>query len=491
MNVRINVIITFINLFTAATLYMPSAIQPTFFWHDYETFGANPAKDRPSQFAGIRTDMDFNIIDEPINLYCQQAKDYLPSPEAILITGITPQLANLKGVPEAEFMARINQIFCQPQTCVVGYNSLRFDDEVTRYGLYRNFFDPYAREWQNGNSRWDLIDLVRACYAFRPEGIAWPEKEDGSPSFKLEDLTKANQLNHEKAHDAMSDVYATIAIAKLIKKVQPKLFDYYFSLRRKQAVSQHIDVLEMKPLIHVSSKISALNGCTAIIAPVAYHSTNKNAVICINLNMDITPLIDLSVEAIQKRMYTKHSELAENELPIGVKQLHINKCPFVAPAKTLTDDNAQRLDIDKSFAREQYKRLKQHPEIREKLIALFDLPHDKNITDPDLQLYSGGFFSKADKDKMEMIRHTQPSNLAALTLNFDDERLEEMLFRYRGRNYPETLNQSEQDKWRTFCQDRLNDPAYMINLENLIEETTSDENKQKLLSALCRYLQSL
>ncbi|WP_299494273.1 exodeoxyribonuclease I [uncultured Shewanella sp.] len=470
---------------------MSSTIQPTFFWHDYETFGANPAKDRPSQFAGIRTDMDLNIIGEPINVYCQQAKDYLPSPEAILITGITPQLANLKGKPEAEFMAQINQLFSQSQTCVVGYNSLRFDDEVTRYGLYRNFFDPYAREWQNGNSRWDLIDLVRACYAFRPEGIIWPEKEDGSPSFKLEALTQANNLSHEKAHDAMSDVYATIAIAKLIKQVQPKLFEYYFGLRRKQTVNQYIDVLEMKPLIHVSSKISAIHGCTAIIAPVAYHSTNKNAVICINLNMDISPLIELSIEEIKTRMYTKRSDLAENELPISVKQLHINKCPFVAPAKTLTDDNAQRLAIDKAFAREQYKRLKQHPEIREKLVALFELPHEHTITDPDLQLYSGGFFSKADKEKMDIIRHTQPNNLAALTLDFDDERLEEMLFRYRGRNYPETLSQDEQDKWRTFCQDRLNDPAYMINLENLIEESTSDEHKQKLLAALCQYLQSL
>ncbi|MGS0729095.1 exodeoxyribonuclease I, partial [Shewanella sp. 0m-11] len=225
--------------------------QPTLFWHDYETFGANPAKDRPSQFAGVRTDMDLNIIGEPETFYCKVANDYLPSPEAILITGITPQLANLKGMPEAEFMDKINGLFSQPKTCVVGYNSLRFDDEVSRYGFYRNFIDPYAREWQNGNSRWDIIDLVRACYAFRPEGINWPEKEDGSPSFKLEQLTVANGLSHEKAHDAMSDVYATIDMAKLIKSVQPKLFDYYFSLRQKQAVSKLIDVLEMKPLVHV------------------------------------------------------------------------------------------------------------------------------------------------------------------------------------------------------------------------------------------------
>ena len=470
---------------------MSSHLPPTLFWHDYETFGASPAKDRPAQFAGIRTDLALNVIGEPVSFYCKQASDYLPSPEAILITGITPQLANLKGVPETEFMGKIQALFSQPNTCVVGYNSLRFDDEVTRYGFYRNFIDPYAREWQQGNSRWDIIDLVRACYAFRPDGINWPLKDDGSPSFKLEHLTKANGLSHEQAHDAVSDVYATIAMAKLIKEAQPKLYDYYFGLRRKQAVIDQIDVLNMQPLVHVSSKISALNGCTTLIAPVAHHPSNKNAVICVNLAMSLQPLIDLSVEDIRARMYTARAELGPDELPIPVKQIHVNKCPFVTSAKTLTDENAARLHIDKDFAREQYKILRQHPQIRQKLAELFVNEQRLDISDPDLMLYSGGFFSPADKAKMEIIRNTQAHNLAALDLQFDDPRIKEMLFRYRGRNYPETFSHQESMRWRAFCQERLSDPDYMIKLENLLEETEQDEAKQKLLAALCHYLQSL
>ncbi|NMH63730.1 exodeoxyribonuclease I [Shewanella salipaludis] len=471
---------------------MSSPVQPTLFWHDYETFGVSPARDRPAQFAGIRTDLDLNIIGEPVSFYCKQATDYLPSPEAILITGITPQLANLKGLVETEFMGQINALFSQPNTCVVGYNSLRFDDEVTRFGFYRNFIDPYAREWQQGNSRWDIIDLVRACYAFRPEGINWPQKEDGSPSFKLEQLTQANGLSHDKAHDALSDVYATIAIAKLIKEKQPKLYQYYFGLRRKQAVSEQLDVLNMQPLVHVSSKISALHGCTTIIAPVAHHPVNKNAIICVNMAMDIGPLIELDVEAIKTRMYTPRAELGADELPIPVKQIHINKCPFISPAKTLTDENAARLQIDKAFAREQYKRLRNHPEIREKLTALFESQseYESDNQDPDLMLYSGGFFSHADKAKMKIIRHTTPQNLAALDLQFDDPRVKEMLFRYRARNYPELLDEQESLRWREFCQQRLADPDYLLRLENLLQDT-EDETKQKLLAALCHYLRSL
>ncbi|MFQ6371119.1 exodeoxyribonuclease I [Shewanella sp. YIC-542] len=463
----------------------------TIYWHDYETFGANPAKDRPAQFAGIRTDLELNIVGEPDTFYCRLAPDYLPEPEAILITGITPQTVNNQGLVEAEFMGRINEIFSTPNTCVAGYNSLRFDDEVTRFGFYRNFIDPYAREWRNGNSRWDIIDLVRACYALRPDGIVWPEREDGSPSFKLEHLTQANDLSHEKAHDAMSDVYATIALARLIREQQPRLFQYYFDLRKKQTVADQIDVLNMAPKVHVSSKIPASQGCTTLIAPVAYHPVNRNAVICINLNMDISPLLTLDVETIHQRMYTPRADLAADELPIPVKLIHLNKCPFIAPAKTLNDERASTLGIDKEFAREQFRLLRSSPEIRQKLVALYEIDHHPQHTDPDVMLYSGGFFSDADKNKMEIVRHTAPQNLAALALQFDDARLPEMLFRYRARNYPALLDYQESLQWREFCQQRLNDPDYVLRLENLLEETAANDSKQQLLKALVLYLQSL
>ncbi|HCG89461.1 MAG TPA: exodeoxyribonuclease I, partial [Alteromonas macleodii] len=190
---------------------------PTFLWHDFETFGTSPQKDLPCQFAAVRTDMDLNVIGKPINIMSAIANDYLPHPEACLVTGITPQQTIRDGSNEADFAARIYQEMSTPNTCSVGFNSIRFDDEVSRYLFYRNFYDPYSREWRNGNSRWDIIDLARACYALRPDGINWPRREDGAPSFKLEALTAANNIGHENAHDALSDVYATIALAKLIK----------------------------------------------------------------------------------------------------------------------------------------------------------------------------------------------------------------------------------------------------------------------------------
>jgi exodeoxyribonuclease-1 len=80
----------------------------------------------------------------------------------------------------------------------VGYNSLRFDDEVTRNTLYRNLYSPYDREWQNGNSRWDIIDMVRACHDLRPEGIVWPRRARNSP------LPMALSMNRRTTHCQMS-----------------------------------------------------------------------------------------------------------------------------------------------------------------------------------------------------------------------------------------------------------------------------------------------
>src|SRR5437764_14884446 len=119
----------------------------TFLWHDYETFGAVPRRDRPAQFAAIRTDAELNEIGEPIMHYCRPAPDYLPDPQSCLITGITPQRCQQLGIAEHQFAAMIAEALGAPGTIGVGYNTIRFDYEFTRFLFWRNLLDPYAREW--------------------------------------------------------------------------------------------------------------------------------------------------------------------------------------------------------------------------------------------------------------------------------------------------------------------------------------------------------
>ena len=466
---------------------------PTYFFFDYETWGTNPAKDRPSQFAGVRTDMDFNIIGEPLVIYCQLPSDYLPAPEAALITGITPQKAMAQGLPEPEFIARIHHELSQPNTTSLGYNSIRFDDEVTRYTCYRNFFDPYSWSWQNGNSRWDLLDVMRACHALRPEGIVWPENEEGFTSFKLEHLSKANGIEHENAHDAMADVIATIELAKKVKAAQPKLFDYFFTMRHKRKLNELVDIVNMTPLMHVSGMLGRECQYTSWIVPIAWHPTNQNAVIVADLAKDPQPLLELSSEELHTRLYTKRDELAPDELPVPVKLVHLNKCPILAPAKTLTAENAKKIGINREQCLANLALIRQHPEIREKLVSLFSIEREyEQSADVDTQLYDG-FFSPADKASMEIIRGTPQENLAVLDITFADKRIEPLLFRYRARHFPWTLDENEQRRWANHCRDFYESriEGYMLNLENLVHEHESDEKKIAILKSVYQYVSKL
>ena len=445
----------------------------TIFWHDYETFGANPQKDRPSQFAGIRTDLDLNIVDESITLYCRPAEDFLPSPDACLITGITPQKALSEGVVEVEFCRRIHGIFSKSDTCVAGYNSIRFDDEVTRNLFYRNFYDPYEREWKNGNSRWDLIDVVRLTYALKPEGIIWPVGADGQVSFRLEMLTKANGIEHLAAHDAMSDVYATIELARLVKRVHPKLYDYAFKLRDKNNVLSCLDVSSHKPVLHVSSKFPAALGCCALVAPLFQHPKNKNAYIAFDLRQDPRQLSDLGVDEIHRRLYTPAVELTGSEARPALKALHVNKCAMVAPASMLRTISAERLatwQLDEAQMRLHLGYLRENPDLIERLKLVFDQDYQADETaDPDLMIYSGGFFSASDKKEMAKVRGAKSFELSELEFIFQDKRLPEMLLRYKARNFPETLTEEERESWESFRAMRLMTPeSNFLNVERFM-----------------------
>lgn len=473
---------------------------PTFYWHDYETFGTDPQRDRPAQFAGLRTDFELNIIADPLVVYCKPAADMLPQPEACLVTGITPQIALAQGVPEAEFIELVQREFSVPGTCGVGYNSLRFDDEFTRNTLYRNFYDPYAREWQNGNSRWDIIDLTRMTYALRPEGIQWPRYENGDACFRLEKLTEANEIGHDSAHDALSDVQATIAWAKLLKTKQPRLFDYLLNLRNKHQVAKLLNVMHPQQLVHVSSKYAAQRHCTAVVMPVGVDPKNDKAIIVFDLSQDAEQLLDLDADTIKQRVFTAAEDLPNGIERISLKAVHINKCPALAPLKTLRVEDAERLNIDLSVCEKNFNKLSKSKNLKAKIQQVFAKPDYDAIEDPDLMIYSGGFFSNQDKFKMAEVRGSKPNTLIDKDFGFEDSRLDEMLFRYRARNFPENLNQEEQQLWASYCQNRIcsEQGGGSITLQGfeekvmLLRDQYADNNiKLKILNDLLLYVDTL
>ena len=510
----------------------------TFLWHDYETFGINPRVDRPSQFAAIRTDADLNVIGEPIMLYCQPAPDYLPDPTSCLITGITPQTCLERGIPEHEFAAQIEAALSEPGTIGVGYNTIRFDDEFTRFMLWRNLRDPYAREWQNNCGRWDLMDVVRTAYALRPDGINWPLKDISpeelasiaakeaknttnniaaqavntpatgqnkllKPSFKLEDLTKANGLAHEAAHDALSDVQATIDLARLIKKTNPKLFDFCLSLHKKDRVVTELGLpttlQNARPFLHISGKFPSEKGCIAIMFPLAMHPTNKNEMIAWDLAHDPSELALLKPDEIRLRMFTKSSDLPVGMTRLPIKTVHLNKSPMVISSlKTLSAEMAQKWGIDIAAQMKNAEKATELPDMSALWPVIFKRPEAENAAAPDVDadLY-GGFIGNNDRRRLTQLIALEPDKLAEARTGFEDERLEELVFRYKARNFPDILNDDEQERWYEHCSARLQEgaggarslEAYYAQLNELSK--TADAKGIAVLSTLAEYAESL
>lgn len=435
----------------------------SFLWHDYETTGADPRRDRPCQFAAIRTTPELDIVGEPVEVFCAPAPDVLPHPQAALITGITPQQLQRDGMNEAAFAARVHEEMATPGTCVVGYNSLRFDDEFTRNLLYRNFYEPYAREWENGNSRWDLIDLVRLCYALRPDGVQWPRREDGTASFRLEDLARANGLTQEKAHDAVSDVHALIDLARLLKRCQPRLFDFYFQLRRKQRAFELLDVAHRTPVLHVSSRFPASRGCLAVVVPLAVHESQPNAVIVYDLDADPTALLELDADAIADRVFSARADLPEDVERIPLKLVHANRSPALAPLSVLAGVDHARIALDMERCKAHLERINAHPGLGPKLQQVFARDYGDTKPDAELALYNG-FIGDADKRLLREVRATPPEQLSQHAFGFRDARLPELLWRYRARNWPQHLSADEQARWQEFCRHRLSTKTDLTSL---------------------------
>ncbi len=423
----------------------------TFFWHDYETFGRNPRRDRPAQFAGVRTDAELNEVSEPVMVYCQPAVDLLPDPEACLLTGITPQHASQWGLPEHEFAQAVLQPLAQPATLAVGYNSIKFDDEVTRFLFWRNLIDPYAREWQNQCGRWDLLHVLRCVYAFCPDILTWPLNADGGPSFRLELLTQAQGLAQGPAHDALIDVRATLALARLIKARNPRLWDYCLSLTDKHRVQREMGA--GRPFWHVSGMYGTQHGCLSLVWPLAPHPFHKNEVIVWDLRHDPSILQSLSAPDIKARLFVPKDHLPEGVTRLPIKTIHTNRAPVVIAAlKTLTPSLAQRWEIDISKCLKHAHWLSRSEADPLLWHAVFDRTADSNSA-PDVteDLY-GGLIGFDDRRELDRVRADPARATRAV---FQDHRLSELAFQYAARRGLLEGSAADKFRWQTHCQRRL------------------------------------
>lgn len=464
----------------------------TFFFYDLETSGLSGRDDRVMQFAGQRTDMDLNPVGEPYNVLVTLNDDTLPSPDALMVTGISPQQTVADGYTEAQFAQLLLEQVFTPDTIVVGFNNIRFDDEFVRHLLWRSFRDPYEWAWRDGRSRWDLLDVVRMTRALRPEGIEWPVDAEGKATNRLELLTKANGIDHFAAHDALSDVEALIAVTKLIKTKQPQLYDYLLKLRDKKEVQKLVNLDDKKPFVYTSGRYDATYDKTTVAFPL---TAGKNGnVVVYDLRYDPTQFVDMEVKELAKKFYATWEERkAEGFVPLPVKELQYNRAPAVAPVAVLEkDDGWARVQLDIATIEKHKKILLAAPHFAENVRELYEgKPEFKKSPDAEAQLYDG-FLNDADKLRVQTVAAAGEKDLADFHPNFGDERLDPLLLHYKARNFPRALSSSEADQWEQWRVAHLQKqlPGFVKSMERLSKQKLTD-NQEYVLQELQLWLESI
>jgi len=424
------------------------------YFYDLETSGFSARAQRIMQFGGQRTDMDLKPIAEPLNVLIKLPEDILPDPEAIFVHGVTPQKTLEEGYSEPEFLKILSKEVLMPRTTVVGFNNVRFDDEFMRHLMYRNFYDPYAWQWQDNRSRWDILDMVRMTRALRPDGIKWAYGDDGKPSNRLEELAIANNISHANAHDALADVKATIDLAKLVKQAQPKLYDWLFKVRSKKEVAKLVNLDNPQPFVYTSGLYASEGLKTSIAIAIAPAPANPNALLVYDLRFDPTQFINMPEKELLKHAFLNREQRKEIT-PLPIKSLALNRCPAVAPLGVLNEAAEQRIKLSIKEAENNLKLLLSDKTFGERIRSVWEarsLP--KTVDDVEFQLYEG-FFGDKDAQQMRKVRERDTRKLADWHPTFDDPRLEELLLHYKARNFPTSLDEAEEKAWKAYKNGRL------------------------------------
>ena len=474
----------------------------SFYFYDLETSGINPQQARVMQFAGQRVDLDLNKIGEPHNILIAMSEDVLPDPEAILVTGITPQLTLDEGITEVEFMQIFDEEIAIPGTIMVGYNSIRFDDTFMRFMRYRNFYDAYSWQWKDDRSKWDLLDVVRMTRALRPEGIVWPVDASGKATNRLELLTAQNGLDHMKAHDALSDVEATIALASLLREKQHKLFDYLFSIRDKKMVSKI--VLGREPYVYTAGRVSSEYEKTTVVHTIA-ETKQKGSVLVYDLRYDPEPFIHLDENEILKAWKWKSpEERSPDDIKLPILEITLNQCPAIAPLATLDKASQERIKLDLETIAKNRKQLAKATDFLNRVLTAHGKRSQQQIqyfktktAGVDGQLYDG-FIGDEDQNIMLRVHSSKPDDLLSLAPRFKDKRLQQLLPLYKARNFPRSLTDEERTQWEMHKYKKLFEGGnksqlaqYFIKLQEIAARPNLTTAQQYLLEDLQLYGQSL
>lgn len=454
-------------------------MKKTYLFYDIETSGLNPAFDQVLQFAAIRTDKDLNEIARH-EIRVALRKDVLPAPEAVITHMIS--LENMQqGISEVVGIQQIHQLLNEPGTISVGYNTLGFDDEFLRFSFYRNLFTPYTHQYANECSRMDIYPILIFYYLFAKDGINWPMR-DNKLSLKLEELIVHNQLAEGQAHDAMVDVQATVALAKLLKR-NKEMWEYccdYFSKEKELTRLNKWGLFQADHIgLYIDPAFGVNNNFLAPVVCLGQHWHYKNQ--WLFLRLDLPELQQVAADEINKNTWVMRKKMAEPGFLLPASDRYLEK--LTAERKnTLIENKKWLLDNVEYF----------------KKISDYHLDYKYPIVpqaDVDSVLYQTGFFSSDDVRCCYDFHQADILHKINLLEKFNNPDLRDLAWRLLGRNYFEILPENMREDFQLYLQkagsescidyrgqERLSMEKVLQTIDRLRVERILSDAQKKLLN---------
>lgn len=399
----------------------------SFIFYDTETTGTHTAFDQILQFAAIYTDEELNEI-ERFEIRCRLLPNIVPSPGAMRVTRLkVSQLTDTTLPSHYEMMCSIRQKLLEwsPST-FLGYNTIKFDENLLRQAFYQTLHPLYLTNTL-GNSRTDIMRIAQAASVYAPGALVIPNNADGKPNYKLDRLAPANGFEHEDAHEALSDVEATLHIAKLILKRSPDVWSAFMRFSTKAAVADYASNEQAFCL----TEFYYGDAYSWLVAPLGASAMNSSEFYVYNLGVDPNSLSSLKNTELIARL---------NTLPKPVRTIRTNAAPMI-----FSLDDAPHSASGKSLSQEELDRrvsiLEADLALKKRLITVFEQTKQEWPASPHVeeQIYNG-FYQRDDEELREAFHTVDWTKRKELVERFEDQRLKKLGSQLIYAEQPEVLD---------------------------------------------------
>ena len=408
----------------------------SFVFYDTETTGTKTSFDQILQFAGVKTDDNFNVLDQ-LNIRCRLLPHIVPSPGALLATRVSPaMLMDAKLPSHYEAIRQIQATLKKWSPAIfIGFNSLKFDEHLLRQALFQTLHTAYLTN-TNGNTRSDVMRIAHAVSAYAPTSLVVPIDDRGLQTFRLDRLAPANGYNHMHAHEAMADVEATIYLARLLSTKAPEVWKLMDRAKRKLSVQQF---LQTRPTFYMTERY--FGRTHSWLVTLCGKNPNYDAEFAVfDLQYDPGPYLSLSIPELAKVL---------NATPKVIRSLRANSLPIIAPADMAPAD--VRCPPEYEAQRRILMVRGNHP-FQERVGKALALRFASARPSPYVEerLYDG-FPNHQDNARMTRFHDLDWSDRATLAEGFEDPRIAELAHRliyFKRRDLLPSKKAAELDLWR-------------------------------------------